>query len=212
MKFSWVLLTMFLLASCGGTPFDENYWEDDLSEQELENSLDGRLSANLMPLSSLRFDSGEAIVDLDGDSASLRIEMQGVPQNIMQGQMKITSAPCNSFVATPPSTGAAETRDFAYTENGTRAGLFSEQTPDDTVEGKSLVIFGLVESSATTAASALFPLACGTLTRIEDTAPTETTETTGTFDGTRTTITPGVPGFPTSSSNGFPSGTADNSF
>ena len=88
MKAYLALVTLFVLSACG-SPFDEDYWDDDLSEREREDTNNGRLSASLSPVSTLSFGTGEAIVDLDGNAASMRIEMQDVPQNIVQGQVLV---------------------------------------------------------------------------------------------------------------------------
>lgn len=202
MKIFPALMILFLLASCGGTPFDEDYWDDDLSESEREETTDGRLSAPLAPVSALSFGSGEAIIDLNGNAADLRVEMLDVPQNVVLGQVIVTATPCQNFSAAPPTTGSTETRDFAYAENGTRAGLFSEITEGDTVEGKSLVVYAMTEGTPATGGtiSGLFPLACGTLVTAGTTGTTPTT--------TPTTTTPTSTGTPT----GFPTGTSGTGF
>lgn len=183
------LLILFLLMACGDdSPFSEGYWDDnDNTSQNEDDNSGGRYFATLRPISSLSFVEGAAALDLDGNNAHLQIEMDGFPQNLVQGQVVVTNTPCQEFVANPPTTGTVETKSYNYTENGTRAALFRDLVPGETVEGKSLLVYAYALGSTTTSASSLFPLACGTIIRSENTNGTTGTTTAGTNSTTGTT-------------------------
>jgi hypothetical protein len=174
------LLVFILFIACGDdSPFSEGYWDDsDNTSQNEDDNSGGRYFATLRPISSLSFVEGSAALDLNGNNAHLQIEMNGFPQNLVQGQVTVTNTPCEEFVANPPTTGTVETKSYNYTENGTRAALFRDLVPSETVEGKSLLVYAFAIGSTTTSASSLFPLACGPIIRSENT--NGTTGTTGT--------------------------------
>lgn len=181
MKHLTYLSLLLILLACGDdSPFDEDYWDDNSGSQDQEERQNtGTFFADLRPVSSLSFVNGDASLELNGNAAFLQIEMEGIPQNLVQGQVAVTSTPCEDIVANPPTTGTVETKSYTYTENGSRAALFRDLVPTDTVEGKSLLIFAFSTGSTTTGASALFPLACGPILASDNTTPGPTTATTG---------------------------------
>jgi hypothetical protein len=174
------LLFIILVSSCGNTPFDEDYWGDNINDQEREEEASGAASytANLAPVSSLGLGSGDARIDLSGNSVSLRVEMQDVPQNIVQTQVLVTNTRCSSIAGASPTTGTTETRDFTYTDNTAIAALYQEGRVNS-LNGLSLVIYGMVRGTVTVPSTGTFPLACGPLSLIGGTViggtPGETT-------------------------------------
>ncbi|HXH74862.1 MAG TPA: hypothetical protein VNJ08_07845 [Bacteriovoracaceae bacterium] len=207
MKNIFPLLVLLLLTACGDTPFDEDYWDDDLDDRQAQEGL-GQFSANLSPVSALSFTNADALLDVRGNASTLRLEMQGVPGNLSQGQVRITSDGCETLVATPPTSGTLETKNITYIENGTIAGLFSDISDDPTVEGKFLVVYAMATGTSTTPASALFPYACGLITTAADAGGGTTATTTG---GTATggTVTAGTTGTVTAGTTAGTAGGVD---
>jgi hypothetical protein len=160
MKFFPALLVLFILIACG-TPFDEDYWDNDLRRSQRQEERMERYVVNLEPVSALSFSSGSALLDFQGNAASMRIEMQGVSENLVQGQVLITARSCEEIIADPPTTGAFETKNYTYIENGTRAALFSEISLGDSVQNNYFVVYAQVKGTQTVPASGIFPLACG---------------------------------------------------
>ncbi len=178
----FAFLLLFLFIACGDdSPFSEGYWDDnDNNSQNEDDNSGGKYFATLRPISSLSFVEGAATLDLAGNNAHLQIEMEGFPQNLVQGQVIVTNTPCEEFVGNPPTTGTVETKSYNYTENGTRAALFRDLVPGEAVEGKSLLVYAFAIGSTTTSASSFFPLACGPIIRSDNTNGTTGTTTAGT--------------------------------
>jgi hypothetical protein len=201
MKYLTYLSLLMILLACGDdSPFDEDYWDDNSRSQDQEERQNtGTFFADLRPVSALSFVNGDASLELNGNEAFLQIEMEGVPQNLVQGQVAVTDTPCTDIVANPPTTGTIETKNYTYTENGTRAALFRDLVPGETVEGKTLLVYAFSTGSTTTGASGLFPLACGPILASDSTTTGTTTATTG---GATTATTGGI------ATGGFPTGGA----
>lgn len=208
------LFLLLILAGCGdNSPFDEDYWNEnqrDTAGNSGEEEENRSFSASLQPLTALTFTSGEALLNINGSDASLQVQMAGVSSNISQGQVLLSTQACNTIIANAPTVASGLNRDFTYSESGDQS-LYTSAT-NGAIEGQSLVVYGLGTASATTTSTGLFPLACGTLIRVEDddtdddtngttgattagtTGITTTGGTIGTTTGVTTTNTGGVVG------------------
>lgn len=201
MKYLTYLSLLMILLACGDdSPFDEDYWDDNNGfEDQEERQNAGTYFADLRPVSALGFVNADASLELNGNEAFLQVEMEGVPQNLVQGQVVVTDTNCADIVANPPTTGTIETKSYTYTENGPRGALFRDLVPGEPLEGKSLLIYAFSTGSTTTGASGLFPLACGPILASENIPVGTTTATTG---GVTTATTGGI------ATGGFPTGGA----
>lgn len=204
-----------VVIACGdGTPFDEDYWDsiDGDSRAEESDSNNGRFSVILNPLTGVGFTHGSASIDLNGNEAILTVRMEGVPGNIIQGNITTIGSSCESIISNPPTTGTMETRNWTFTENGTRGALFDDFQLGENIETRSLVIYAFSTASGMAGASQLFPFACGAITRPssdEGAGPDAPSGTAGATGGVNGGTTGGLVGGVTGEATGGIAGGID---
>lgn len=190
-----IILFLFFVFSCGdNSPFDEDYWDENLpsDEQEEQSRNTGRYSVALSPVSNIGFSSGSAVLDIQGNAAFMEIKLEDLPQNIIQGQITVSSSRCEDIFTTPTVSGISETKDYSYSENGTRSGLFRETNPNDDLLGKAFVVNAFAVASATNPQSGIFPLACGVIQREDASVGSDNENGSGTAGSTTTNANGGT--------------------
>jgi hypothetical protein len=159
------LFLLVILVSCGdNSPFDEDYWDNDSTRpRQTETQDTKRYEVLLRPLSSVNFGQGLITVDLNIDSAFLRLEIQALPQNYVLAQIVTISAACETIVTTPPLGNTFETKSITYSESGSRQALFPERNGFN-IENQSMLVYAFSLGEAGLPPSVSFPLACGAIT------------------------------------------------
>jgi hypothetical protein len=193
-------LVLMTLVSCGdNSPFDEDYWEDPGEGDEQQRESDTRsFTANLDPLTANvgNLDGSISITVTDTDVQSV-IQLNEVPQSLMQAQKSFTSLSCESFrnIAFPEiNNPTGEFKGINTTETTSREALIAELNQsfpgngdNANLEGRRVVLsaFLLNNSNPNPQNATLIPIACGDLTLTRNTEDNDD-DTTGTTAGATT--------------------------
>lgn len=207
-KILMMSLTLLSLVSCGdNSPFDEDYWDQPGEGDEQQRESETRsFTANLDPLTGNvgNLDGTISITVTETDAQSV-IQLNEVPQSLMQAQKSFTSLSCESFrtIAFPDiANPTGEFKGINTTETATREALIAELNQsfpgngDNTnLEGRRVVVsaFVLNNSSPNPQNATLIPVACGdlSLTRNTEDDDNDDNATTGGAIGGTTGITTG---------------------
>lgn len=197
MRTLFLALTLITASSCKEF-YDEEFEEAALTQQnENENrSYEATLVSTDGILTNL---TGTVSIDVRDDVVNTQIQLDDIPQNMVQVYYTYSSADCTSLATTIPA-NQDSIRNYSSNETLTKDALVQEliaagasSAPDDSnLEGTSLLIRaapianGLPSPSGTN----VITIACGQLTLSQDQNDTDGT-TTGTTTGGVTGTTTG---------------------
>lgn len=176
LSFFSAIILFLILSSCKEF-YDEEFLDGPII---VSSSRNVNYSANLQSTDvTLTNMNGEAKVQVDADDVKVSIELDGIPQNIIQLHYTYTESPCDTFNISLPSE-LGTTRTYTITENLSGAAfdldVESSGSGDNNLEGKSFVIrafSNLIDSTSTTTP---FVIACGQLqVDVDDGAPEDAT-------------------------------------
>lgn len=186
-----LFIVMILIFTGGCREFyDEEFLEDEASlQQARNNAYVATLTSTDPALTTL---AGNGRVELKDDVVSVKVELEGIPQNIVQIHYSFISAGCDQLNISVPNQGG--TRSYSINESLSRDALAEDlrssgaatSQGDINLVGKSLIVkafpnfSGLPNPAGTNSVT----IACGELTvgEVTDTDSTETTDPAETPD------------------------------
>jgi hypothetical protein len=194
----FMTLVLTTLVSCGdNSPFDEDYWEEPRDREGQQSETDIRsFSANLEPLTANvgNLDGTFSVTVTENDAQSV-IQLNEVPQSLMQAQKSFTSLSCEAFrnIAFPDIVNpTGEFKAINTNETASRDALIAELNQsfpgngDNTnLEGRRVIVsaFILNNNSPNPQNATLIPIACGDLTLTRNTEDDDDDTTGGTTGG-----------------------------
>jgi hypothetical protein len=174
-----LITTLLLLASCGDTPFNEDYWAspDGRGGRADQEDTTFNYTVDLRPLTpNVGSLDGRAEIQVTGNTVNSMISLTDVPHSVMQAHRSFTTMTCEELANTdfpqiPNPTGSFKA--IEYNETMSRDALLSElnqgglpplpgSRPAD-LAGRRMVLSAFVMNTNTPTAqnATLIPVACG---------------------------------------------------